>query len=404
MNCRVCDSRRLELALDLGDQPWANQFVLPAEAGSEPTYPLHLVHCADCGTAQLDYTVPKETLFGDHTYLSGITQTLDRHFAAIAEDVDGRFGGDGASRAILDIGSNDGTQLRHFQRLGYQVLGVDSSITTARLANERGVETTQAFFNEAFARDLGRQFDVINAAGVFFHLEELHSATEGIRTLLRPDGVFVVQCLYMKQIVENVAFDQVYHEHLLYYTVRTLRTLLERHGLEMFDCRVDPIHGGSLVAFVGHPGRHAIAPRLQTLLAIEDAAGANTLQAYRRFARRIAEKKTRNLAFLHAARAQRKRIFGFGAPVKGNTLLNYFGIGRDLIECLVEKNTLRRGLVSPGGHIPVVIESELTDTPDVYYVLAWNFRDEILRNNQRLIEAGVDFFFPVDVTAVAAAA
>ena len=399
MTCRVCDSSRLEPAVDLGHQPWCNQFIPPAQAGREPVYPLRLLHCQDCGTAQLDYTVPKETLFGDHTYLSGITRTLDRHFAVVAEEVDRRFCTHRPSASVLDIGSNDGTQLRHFKRLGYRTLGVESSTTTARLANDRGIETAHAFFNLEFARGLGRQFDVINASGVFFHLEELHSVTEGIRVLLRADGVFVVQCLYMKQIVEHVAFDQIYHEHLLYYTVATLKALLQRHGLEIFDCRLSPIHGGSLIAFVGHPGVRPASARLTAMLAAEQAAGANTLAAYRQFARRIEEKRDRDLAFLGDARARGQRIFGFGAPVKGNTLLNYFGIGPDLIECLVEKNPLRRGLVSPGRHIPIVLEEELTDVPDVYYVLAWNFKDEILRNNQPLLDAGVQFYFPVDPAA-----
>lgn len=396
MTCRVCDGGNLELAVDLGKQPWGNDFLRPEQAGQEARYPLRLVHCQSCGTAQLDYTVPKETLFGDHTYLSGITRTLDAHFGMVAHRVHERFLAASPRPTVLDIGSNDGTQLRHFQRLGCSILGVESSAGTARLANERGIPTDEAFFNLPYARRLNRRFDLINAAGVFFHLEELHSAAEGIREALAPGGVFVVQCLYMKHIVDNCAFDQIYHEHLLYYTVTTLRALLRRHDLELFDCELMPIHGGSLLALAGHPGQHPIVPRLTALLAAEEASGANTLGHYQRFARRIATGRVRNLAFLKATRAQRKRVFGFGAPVKGNTLLNYFEIGPELIECLVEKNPLRRGLVSPGMHIPIVLEEELTATPDVYYVLAWNFRDEILANNQHLLRAGVQFHFPVD--------
>ena len=180
MKCRVCGSTHLELAVDLGDQPWCNHFLKQDEVGKEPFYPLRVVYCHDCGTSQLDYTVPKETMFGDHTYLSGVTKSLSAHFAGIAREVDERFMGDRARKSVMDIGSNDGTQLKHFIERGYEVLGVESSKGTAAIAKEAGVETLNEFFNEELMRSLGRKFDVINAAGVFFHLEELHSAAEGV--------------------------------------------------------------------------------------------------------------------------------------------------------------------------------------------------------------------------------
>jgi SAM-dependent methyltransferase len=396
MTCRVCDSVRLELALDLGRQPWCNHFLTADQVGTEPVYPLRLVHCQDCGTAQLDYTVPKEIMFGDHTYLSGVTRSLNEHFRNVAREIDDRFFAGVSGRSVLDIGSNDGTQLRHFQALGYDVLGVESSITTARLANEAGIPTHHAFFNLDVARSIGRSFHVVHAAGVFFHLEELHSVAEAIREVLRPDGVFVVQCLAMKRIVANLAFDQIYHEHLLYYNLRPLETLLRRHGLALFDAWLSPIHGGSIIAFAGHPGRRPGSKRLLAGLEAEDREGYNSLATYRAFARRVEEMKNENLRYLEAARRAGQRIFGFGAPVKGNTLLNYFRVGPDLIECLVEKNPLRRGLFSPGMHIPVVLEHELTAWPDIYYVLAWNFKREILDNNRPLLDAGVEFHFPVN--------
>jgi SAM-dependent methyltransferase len=396
MNCRVCNGGRLELAIDLGSQPWANHFLKPEDAGREPYYPLRVLQCQDCRTAQLDYTVPKETLFSNHTYLSGVTRTLSDHFASIAREVNTRFLEGRPRRSVLDIGSNDGTQLRHFKALGFDVLGVEASTQTAQLANDSGIETLHAFFNLETARQVGRRFDIVNAAGVFFHLEELHSVTDGIRECLADDGVFVVQFLYMKSIVENLAFDQIYHEHLLYYTVETLEALLGRHGLALFDAYLSPIHGGSIIGFASHQGRRPQSPRLQELRAAEAAAGSNELATYKQFAIDIAVKKDENLALLRGLRAAGKRVLGFGAPVKGNTLLNYFRVGPDLVECLVEKNRLRKGLLSPGMHIPVVIEDELECPPDVYYVLAWNFKREILANNKRLLDAGVEFHFPVE--------
>lgn len=396
MNCRVCDSTKLELAIDLGAQPWCNNFLREEEVGKEAFYPLRVVYCHDCATAQLDYTVPKETMFGDHTYLSGVTKSLSEHFRNIAEEADARFFGDVKDKSVLDIGSNDGTQLKHFTSLGYDALGVEASKTTARIANEAGVKTLNEFFNLDLVRRLNRKFHVINAAGVFFHLEELHSVTEGIREALRDDGVFVVQFLYMKRIVENMAFDQIYHEHLLYYNLQTIEVLLNRHGLALFDAYLAPIHGGSIIGFVTHQGRRQPSERLRAMRESERVEKSNAFSTYLAFAERIRRMKDENVAFLRESKRRGQRIFGFGAPVKGNTLLNYFGVGADFIDCLVEKNELRRGLYSPGMHIPIVIEKELDELPDIYYVLAWNFKKEILANNQHLLDQGVQFYFPVD--------
>lgn len=396
MNCRVCDSANLELAIDLGYQPWCTNFLKKEEVGKEPFYPLRVVYCHDCATAQLDYTVPKEVMFSNHTYLSGVTKSLSEHFRKVAEEVDARFFSETKGKSVLDIGSNDGTQLKHFKALGYDVLGVESARTPAKIANDAGIETLNEFFNLDLVRRLGRKFHVINAAGVFFHLEELHSVTEGIREALREDGVFVVQFLYMRRILENGAFDQIYHEHLLYYNLQTIEVLLNRHGLAMFDAYLAPIHGGSIIGFVTHEGQRQPSARLQTLRQREHDERSNEFSTYVEFGGRVERMKEENLAYLEKAKRQGKRIFGLGAPAKGNTLLNYFGIGTQYIDCLVEKNKLRQGLYSPGMHIPIVIEDELDEVPDIYYVLAWNFKKEILAKNRHLVDKGVEFYFPVN--------
>lgn len=396
MKCRVCDSTNLELAIDLGSQPWCNHFLKPEEIGKEPFYPLRVLYCHNCATVQLDYTVKKEVMFGNHTYLSGVTRSLSEHFKNVAEEVDNRFFKDTQQKTVLDIGSNDGTQLKHFQALGYDVLGVESSKTTAKIANDTGIATLNEFFNLDIVNRLNRKFHIINAAGVFFHLEELHSVTEGIREALRDDGVFVVQFLYMKCIVENLAFDQIYHEHLLYYNLNTIEILLNRHGLSMFDAYLSPIHGGSIIGFVTHKGKKEPSEHLQAMRQAEVDHKINDLSTYLEFAQRIQQMKSENLVYLQQAKQQGKQVFGFGAPVKGNTMLNYFGVGTEYINCLVEKNELRRGLYSPGMHIPIVIEGELQELPDIYYVLAWNFKKEILSNNQHLIKKGIEFYFPVN--------
>lgn len=396
MNCRVCDSTNLELAIDLGNQPWCNNFLTKEEIGKEPFYPLRVVYCHNCSTAQLDYTVKKEIMFGNHTYLSGVTKSLSDHFKVVAEQVDSAFFRETKVKSVLDIGSNDGTQLKHFKELGYDILGVESSKTTAKIANDSGINTMNDFFNQDLVKRIDKKFHVINAAGVFFHLEELHSVTDGIRESLRDDGVFVVQFLYMKRIVENMAFDQIYHEHLLYYNLQTIEVLLNRHGLSMFDAYLSSIHGGSMIGYVSHKGKRLPSERLQTLKKDEIDNHANDFKTYIDFANRIKKMKEKNLLYLQNAKLQGKIIYGMGAPVKGNTMLNYFGVGTQYIDVLVEKNELRRGLYSPGMHIPIVIEKELQKLPDIYYVLAWNFKKEILANNQHLLDKGIEFYFPVD--------
>jgi hypothetical protein len=346
MICRICSSENLEPILELGKQPWANDFLSRERVGLEECYPLTLVYCHDCEAVQLDYTVKKETMFADHTYRSGVTKTLSAHFSSVANRIlDDNFPEIERSKiAVLDIGSNDGTQLTHFKQAGCEVLGVESSIGTARYANESGIPTLCEYFNEETAKKINRKFSIINASGVFFHLEELHSVSRAIKISLDSTGVFVVQFLYMKNIVENCAFDQIYHEHLLYYTLKTLKQLLDLHDLEVFDCYHSPIHGGSLIVYAGHPGVHAVTGAVARCLQEEINSEANSILWYKKFSEKIAEIKIRSkMQFDHWRRAD-KLIYGLGAPVKGNTLLNYFEINSKDIRYLVEKNPLRAGL------------------------------------------------------------
>ncbi len=396
MICRVCDSTNLELAIDLGEQPWGNDFLTKEQVGKEPFYPLRVVFCHECKTVQLDHTVKKEIMFGDHTYLSGTTRTLDEHFRRVAHEVDSRFFPGKKKKAAFDIGSNDGTQLKHYKSLGYDILGVESSVRTAKLANERGFPTLNEFFNLQAAKRIKRKFEVINASGIFFHLEELHSVTDGIKELLADDGVFVVQFIYMKTAMDNIAFDQIYHEHLLYYTLETIEKLLARHGLSMFDAYEAPIHGGSIMGFVTHKGKAEKSKRLLSMLEAERDARTNEFKSYLDFAKKVEGLKERETEYINRAKTAGKTIYGLGAPVKGNTLLNYFKIGPDKFEYLIERNPLRKGLYSPGMHIPIQLESEMEKQPDIYYVLAWNFKNEILERNKGLIESGIEFHFPIN--------
>ena len=395
MLCRICDHTQFSPGIDLGMQPWGNHFLVKEQVGKEPFYPLRVLVCEGCSAAQLDYTVRKEVMFAEHTYLSGMTRSLEEHFEKTARNIDERFFRTETHKSVLDIGSNDGTQLKAYQKLGYEVLGVESAKTISEIALRNQIPTLNAFFNLEIADQIGKTFNIINASGVFFHLEELHSVTEAIKKHLKSDGIFVVQFLYMKSIMENRAFDQIYHEHLLYYTLKTLDVLLHRHELALFDAEFSSIHGGTIIGYVTHKGKRPPSDRLNRMKAKEIESGCNELWAYHHFSENIEILKQKNLAFLHKKKKEGKRIFGMGAPVKGNTLLNYFKISNGLLDCLVEKNELRRGLFSPGMHLPIYIEKEI-NPPDVYYVLAWNFKKEILENNRHLLEKGVEFFFPIE--------
>ena len=396
LKCRICNQSEFELILDLGDQPWGNGFIDPNLIEYEKSYPLRLMYCKSCSTSQLDFTVPKEEMFIEHTYLSGTTKTLEKHFLTVAETVFLRFLKDKLSPKVLDIGSNDGTQLEQYRKLGCEILGVESAIYVSEIANNNGIRTLNTFFNLESAKLIQSEFDVINAAGVFFHLEELHSVCQGIKFLLVEDGVFVVQFIYMKLMQENVAFDQIYHEHLLYYTLHTIQELLKRHNLEMFDAEISEIHGGSIIGFVGHSGKRPFSHRLELLIEDEKRAKTNSVDTYREFAKNVYKSKARTLHWVQKSLNEGKTIYGLGAPVKGNTLLNFFGLGPQEIRYLTERNPLRKGLVSPGMHIPVIMDDELPVNPDKYLVLAWNFKSEILARHQNDIDNGIEFFFPVE--------
>jgi len=397
MKCRVCDSTNLTKVLNLGRQPWCNNFLKKKEIGTEKKYPLILMFCEKCSLAQLSHTVKKEIMFSDHTYLSGITKTLSNHFKDISIDVNKRFNKDKKHKNILDIGSNDGTFLKHFKKKGWYILGVESSKRIAIIANKNNIKTINEFFNYDLAKKINKRFDFINASGIFFHLEELHSFTKGVKLLLKSDGIFIVQFLYMKSIIENTAFDQIYHEHLLYYNLLTLQNLLNKHDLEIFDCKLESVHGGQMIAYINHKNKRKKSDRYLSFLKREIRSGCNKIKYYRKFKNKVEKLKSENLKFLSSAKKNKRIIFGVGAPAKGNTLLNYFNLKTDTISKLLEKNKMRKNLYAPGSHIPIVMEKEEKKIPDIYYVLAWNFKKEILKNFKKRGINRSKFYFPINI-------
>jgi len=402
MECKVCGKNNLELILDLGMQPWCNGFISDKDMKEicsgkkeEKFYPLELYLCMDCHTSQTGVVIPKETMFSDHTYVSGTTKSLNRHFKNMAKQVVDKYNMNDTKKRVLDIGSNDGTQLKHYKNLGLEIQGIESSKTQVKMANNNGIPTMRAFFGSDDLGDIGK-FDIINASGVFFHLENLHEATYEVMNLLSDDGIFVIQFLYMGSIMNNLAFDQIYHEHLLFYTLETLEVLLNQYGLETFDAFYSPIHGGTMVAIANKRGCRNISQNLRDLRMTEKETNMNTLERYEKFAIDVADKKQKNMKMLINFKENGNTVYGLGAPAKSSTLLHYFGIDKDILNFLTERNSLRDNMYSPGKHIPIIMENEIKVQPDIYYVLAWNFYEEILENNQDLIELGVKFVTPFD--------
>jgi hypothetical protein len=285
-------------------------------------------------------------------------------------------------------------------------LGVEAAANVATLATEQGVPTWNRFFNEECAGDILRAHGpakLVTAAGVFFHLEELHSVVRGIEILLSADGVFVVQAIYLGGMVENTAFDQVYHEHLCYYTLRSLSALLELHGLEVVEAAIVPIHGGSIEAHVARKGTRPVGASVAALRAAEAENGLGQLATYRNFTRRVVNLQRRLLSVLHDYKTQGRSVWAYGAPAKGATLLNSFGVGVDLVQKAVEKNAMKVGLAIPGVRLP--IDAEDGRRPDAYLVLAWNFLPEFLQKEAAYLAAGGAFIVPIpDVKIVGAGA
>lgn len=394
MKCRSCGSESLELILDLGNQPWCNDFLTKEQVGKESLYPLRLNYCTDCELLQLDHTVPKETMFGDHCYLSGMTQTLKNHFYEVAEENVKQFSIN-QDDLVVDIGGNDGTQLQQYQKCGIQnVLNVECAERVSEISRQNGVKTITEYFNKQCVQEhIGEKtVKLFNASGVFFHLEELHSVIDGIKFALRDDGVLIVQFMYAGTMVEKLNFDTIYHEHLCYYTMRSLNNLVGQHGLEIFDAYYSEIHSGSIIAKITHKGGELDkkTSRYQELL---DKDEKYTPESFKKFADKVQKERFSLKNLLEQLKDSGKTIYAYGAPAKGNTLLNYFGINENLVDKAVEINELKIGNYLPQSHIPIEKETK-EDIPDYYLLLSHNFADEIIEKNKDLIDNGTKFIIP----------
>jgi hypothetical protein len=394
IRCRSCRSDKIVKVLDFGKQPWCNDFLTKEAIGDEEFYPLEVVCCQECELLQLSYTVPKEVMFHDHQYLSSMTSTLGKHFLEIAKENKQQFNLQ-ENDLIVDIGGNDGFQLMQYKQLGLNnVINIESATNICEFSRKKGIRTINAFFNEEEAK---RSFhfrgtNLINASGVFFHLEELHSVIRGIKYMLADDGVFVIQFMYAGAMIENNNFDTVYHEHLCYYTLRNVIDLLRSYDLTVFDAYYSDIHSGSIIAKVTHRDSTR-NKKTESFIKTMERDKKYTLEEYQKFFKTVKEYKDNLYNFLSDLKAKGNRIYAYGAPAKGNTLLNYCGITNELIDKAVEVNKLKLGFYLPQSHIPIVLEDK-EDLPDYYLLLSHNFAEEIIEKNKDILAKGVKFIIP----------
>jgi SAM-dependent methyltransferase len=406
-SCRICGEPRSHLhsILDLGATPLANRLLRPEQLGEpEPRYPLELVLCPKCSLLQITETVPPEVLFREYLYCSSFSDTMLRHARAIAERLieERRLGHDSL---VVEAASNDGYLLQYFMAHGVGVLGIEPARNIAEMARRRGVATIDEFFGAALARRLRAEdqtADLFLANNVLAHVADTNDFVEGIRLLLAPAGLAVIEAPYALDMIDHCEFDTIYHEHLCYFSLTALDQLFRRHDLVIQHVERVPIHGGSLRIFAGHAAAVAVGASVRTLLATEQARAVADATSYRGFRDRVEALKTELCDRLQELKKQGHRLAAYGASAKGSTLLNYFGIGRDVLDFVVDRSTVKQGHCTPGSHLPIHAPQKLVEEmPDEVLLLTWNFADEIIRQQHEYCRRGGRFLIPIPHLRVA---
>ena len=380
-SCRFCGARLAHTFADLGMSPIANNYLAEEQLGRmEPFYPLHALVCDQCFLVQLEEFETPEEIFSDYAYFSSYSTSWLEHCRRYVEAATARFDIGPRSR-VVEIASNDGYLLQYFAERGVPVLGVEPAANVAEVAIERGIPTVVEFFGTETARRLAAdgQADLIVGNNVLAHVPDLNDFVAGMHVLLASEGAITMEFPHLERLVEERQFDTIYHEHFSYFSLLTVRRVFAAHGLTVFDVEELPTHGGSLRIYACHAGARPVTDSVRELEAREERAGYTHLDTYLAFGEFVRQEKRDILEALIGLKNESKRIVGYGAPAKGNTLLNFCGIGTEFIDFTVDRNPHKQGRYLPGSHIPIREPEEIERArPGVVFILPWNLREEIM--------------------------
>lgn len=400
LDCRVCKSKNLTKVMVLGPSPLANAFLTKDQIDlGENFYPLDLYFCNNCSFLQLGHVVDPEVLFGDYVYVSSTSKVFIKHFEDFANKVFKDYELNSKS-LVIDIGSNDGILLKPFKDLGSRVLGIEPAVKIAKVAKENGIDTVPYFFSVPLTQKIVKEkgnADVVTATNVFAHIDDLDEVIKGLKILLDKDGIFIMEAPYLIDFIEKRYFDLTYHEHLSYWSISPLITLFKRFNMKVFDVQKVDAHGGSIRVFVAkEEGKHKIKKNVGDFLIKEKKMNLSNINTYIEYNKVVQRNKIALLKLLGELKIKGFKIAGYGAPAKGNTLLNFFAIGQEILDYIVDDSSWKQGLYSPGRRIPVISSKEMyKNPPDYLLILAWNFAESIMENNKEFKNRGGHFIVPV---------
>jgi 2-polyprenyl-3-methyl-5-hydroxy-6-metoxy-1,4-benzoquinol methylase len=399
--CRFSSVPLRHVFADLGMSPLANSYLRPEDLNrAEKFYPLRAYVSEDHFLVQLEQFETPDHIFSDYAYFSSFSDSWLKHASDYVEMMVKRFGF-GPNSQIIEIASNDGYLLQYFRNKGIPVLGIEPAANVAEVARKKGIESVVQFFGVDLARELvqqGTQADLLLGNNVLAHVPNLNDFVAGMKIALKRTGILTMEFPHLLELIRHNQFDTIYHEHFSYFSFLTVEQVFAKHGIVLFDVEQLPTHGGSLRIF----GRHAdatepsVSARVEDLKQKEIAAGLNKMETYLDFGERVKETKRKLLEFLIGAKRSGKSIVGYGAPAKGNTLLNYCGVGRDFIDYTVDRSPHKQGLALPGTHIPIEAPEKISQTkPDYVLILPWNLREEIIEQMSYIRKWGGQFVVPI---------
>ena len=399
--CRFCGTKLRHSLVDLGMSPLCESYVSLEKANQmEAFYPLHVYVCDSCFLAQLEQYVSAEDIFREYAYFSSYSDSWLEHARRYTEMIVSRFGLDRRS-SVMELASNDGYLLQYFVQKGIKAMGVEPAANVAAVAEKKGVPTVVKFFGRATARELAAQHgqvDLLIGNNVLAQVPDLNDFVGGMKTVLKPHGVITLEFPHLMRLMDENQFDTIYHEHFSYFSFLTAEKIFARHDLALFDVEELPTHGGSLRVYGRHSGDNTrpITSRVVEMRKKEQDAGFCRMETYGKFGEQVKETKRKLLEFLIRAKREGKSVAGYGAPGKGNTLLNYCGIRTDFIDYTVDRNPYKQGKLLPGTHIPILHPDKIRETrPDYLLILPWNFKDEIMAQMSGIREWGGKFVVPI---------